>query len=136
MKKEPHPNYDPDAIRQSFGVFGKLFENGSPAGKLTIAFVGGVAVMGGFLWVANYFSNKQSGSYRSIAEQAHFNRQRELRRYRGANEVCTTNSAACKQWTIKALHCEKRGTGCSEMEAYREKVSRVALSSDAGAYSF
>ena len=45
MAKEPHPNYDPDAIRLSLGVFGKLFEKGSPVGKLTLAFVGGVAVI-------------------------------------------------------------------------------------------
>ena len=58
MAKEPHPNYDPDAIRLSLGVFGKLFEKGSPAGKLTLAFVGGVAVMGGFLWIANYLRTR------------------------------------------------------------------------------
>ena len=136
MAKEPHPNYDPDAIRQSFGVFGKLFEKGSPAGKLTLAFVGGVAVMGGFLWVANHFADKEPLSYRSVALKQHAERQQQLLMYRKRSRVCTTNSAACIKWTEMALQCEKGRKVCGQMEDYRETVSRVEVSSDPGAYSF
>ena len=134
MAKEPHPNYDPDAIRLSLGVFGKLFEKGSPAGKLTLAFVGGVAVMGGFLWIANYFADKEPLTYRGLALKQHAERRQQLLTYR--SKVCTTNSAACIKWTEMALQCEKGRRLCGEMEAYRERESGVPVSSDPSAYSF
>ena len=134
MAKEPHPNYDPDAIRLSLGVLGNLFDKGSPAGKLTLSFVGGLAVMGGFFWIANHFADKEPPTYRGLALKRHAERRQRLLVYR--SKVCTTNSAACIKWTEMALQCEKGRRLCGEMEAYRERVSGVPVSSDPSAYSF
>ena len=136
MDKEPHPNYDPNAIRQSFGVFGQVFAKGSPAGKLTLALVGGVVVMGGFLWVANHLADKEPLTYRSVALKRHVQRQQQLKTYRRRSRLCMTNSAVCIKWTELALQCEKGRKVCGEAEDYRDRMSGVPLSSDPGAYSF
>ena len=75
-------------------------------------------------------------------EETHADRQAKLLEYRGSDEVCTTNSTFCVSWTEKALLCEENlanavpGTACTDMENYREKVTRIPLSSAPGAYSF
>ena len=75
-------------------------------------------------------------------EETHADRQAKLLKYRGADEVCTTDSQFCVAWTRLALQCEENlanavpGTACTKAETYREMATGVELSSDPGAYSF
>ena len=68
---------------------------------------------------------------------------------RSSSEVCNSSSKQCQYWTSLAKRCEEnmrqRDAGymgsfdrnyCSEMEAYRESITGVALSTDPGAYNF
>ena len=68
---------------------------------------------------------------------------------RPSNMVCNSTSKECQQWTELAIGCEKnikqRDQGymgkfnnnyCGLMETHREKVTGVALSTDAGAFDF
>ncbi len=67
---------------------------------------------------------------------------------RSQEEVCNSTSQACQRWTELARKCEEnmrqREAGytgrlhpyCGEMEAFREEVTGVPLSSSPGAYDF
>jgi len=66
----------------------------------------------------------------------------ELLTYRSANEVCTSETSECIEWTKLMLKCEENlakmvsGTACSKAEEYREEVTGIELSSSPGAYDF
>lgn len=68
---------------------------------------------------------------------------------RSANEVCSSTTPECQQWTALAVGCEenikRRDAGymgqfsrnyCDEMEVFRERITGVENSSSPGAYSF
>ena len=64
--------------------------------------------------------------------------------YRGADEICTSDSGNCMAWTNLALHCERQMSGertdyskpCTSAESFRERVTGIELSSAPGAYRF
>ena len=75
-------------------------------------------------------------------EETHVDRQAKLLKYRGAEEVCATDTQFCVAWTRLALQCEENlanavpGTACTKAKEYREMATGIELSSDPGAYSF
>ena len=61
----------------------------------------------------------------------------ELAKLREPGQVCTSDSAACKQWTEWMLGCMKETTRtCAAAEELRERASGVELSTDPNAYQF
>lgn len=66
----------------------------------------------------------------------------ELLTYRSANEVCTSETSECIEWTKLMLKCEENlakmvpGNACTIAEEYREDVTGIELSSSPGAYNF
>jgi len=66
----------------------------------------------------------------------------QLLSYRDSSEACDSDSPECRDWTLMALKCEEnlangvRGTDCTKAEEFRELMTGVMNSSDAGAYRF